>query len=127
MVDIARKNLLHDRTRFLITVVGVTFSVVLILAQIGIYLGFMQNASIIIDNTAADIWIMSKNSANFDFPMPVREGKLNKVKEVPGVAWADYLALTWLNMRLADGGSESIELIGFNPDTGIGGPWRINE
>jgi putative ABC transport system permease protein len=127
MVDIARKNLLHDRVRFLITVVGVTFSVVLIFAQFGIYLGFMQNASIIIDNTDVDIWITSANSANFDFPQGFSEAKLNKVKEVPGVAWADLLILGWAGMRLKNGGAENIELVGFNPDTGVGGPWHLVE
>ena len=127
MVDIARKNLFHDKTRFIITVVGVTFSVVLIFSQFGIYLGFMENASIIIDNTQADIWVTSKNSSNFDFPVPFSERKLNKVKETPGVAWADHLLLGWANMRRRDGGAENIELIGFNPETGVGGPWRLKE
>jgi putative ABC transport system permease protein len=127
MVDIARKNLLHDKTRFVITLIGVTFSVVLVFSQIGIYLGFMRNASIIIDNTPVDIWITSKNSANFDFPLPFSESKLNKVKEIPGVAWADKLILTWANMKKLDGGSENIELIGFNPESGIGGPWNVKD
>ncbi|MGH9895102.1 MAG: ABC transporter permease, partial [bacterium] len=127
MVDIATKNLLHDRTRFFITVVGVTISVVLIFAQIGIYLGMMQNASIIIDNTDADIWITSKNSANFDFPLPFTERKLNKVKAMPGVQWADHLVLGWGNMKLPNGGAENIEIVGFDPDTGVGGPWRLKE
>lgn len=125
MVDIARKNLFHDKTRFLITLVGVTFSVVLVFSQFGIYLGFMRNASIIIDNTPVDIWITSKNSANFDFPLPFPERKLNQVKAVPGVAWADKLILTWANLKKLDGGSENIELIGFNPETGVGGPWNL--
>lgn len=125
MVDIARKNLFHDRTRFIITVVGVTFSVVLIFSQFGIYLGFMENASIIIDNTQADIWITSKNSANFDFPVPFSELKFNKVKATPGVASADKLILGWASLRKHDGGSENIELVGFNPDSGVGGPWRL--
>ena len=88
MVDIARKNLLHDKTRFIITLIGVTFSVVLVFSQFGIYFGFMRNASIIIDNTPVDIWVTSKNSANFDFPLPFPESKVHKVKEVPGVAWS---------------------------------------
>jgi putative ABC transport system permease protein len=127
MVDIARKNLFYDRTRLVITVVGVTFSVVLVFAQFGIYLGFMQNASIIIDNTEADIWITSKNSANFDFPQPFNEFKLNRVKETPGVAAAEHLVLGWGTMRLPDGGLENIEIIGFNPESGVGGPWRLRE
>lgn len=127
MVDIARKNLLHDKTRFIITLIGVTFSVVLVFSQFGIYFGFMRNASIIIDNTPVDIWVTSKNSANFDFPLPFPESKVHKVKEVPGVAWADRLILTWANMKKRDGGSENIELIGFNPENGIGGPWTLKE
>jgi putative ABC transport system permease protein len=127
LADIAIKNLLHNRFRFVVTLLGVTVSVVLMFAQVGIYLGFMHNASIIIDNTAADIWITSKNSANFDFPMPFSEAKLNRVKEVPGVAWAEHLVLGWANMRLTNGASENIELIGFNPHTGVGGPWRLRE
>jgi putative ABC transport system permease protein len=127
MVDLARKNLLHDPTRFLITLVGVTFSVVLVFAQFGIYLGFMRNASIIIDHTPVDIWITSKNSANFDFPLPFSEQKLNKVKEVDGVAWADKLILVWATMKKRDGGSENVELVGFNPESGVGGPWNLSE
>src|SRR4029450_11483408 len=115
MVDIARKNLFHDRTRFLITVVGVTFSVVLIFSQFGIYLGFMENASIIIDNTQADIWITSKNSANFDVPVPFNERKLNKVRQTPGVEWADHLHLGWANMRRRGGGGGDSELGGRKP------------
>ncbi len=127
MVDIASKNLFHDRSRFIITVVGVTFSVVLIFAQLGIYLGFMQNASVIIDNTDADIWITSKNSRNFDFPLPFTEGKLNRARETAGVAWAEHLILGWANVKLLDGGSENIELVGFNLERGAGGPWRLKE
>jgi putative ABC transport system permease protein len=127
MVDIARKNLFHDKTRLVITVVGITFSVVLIFAQFGLYLGFMRNASIIIDNTDADFWITSKNSANFDFPLHFREAKINQVKATPGVAWAGHLIVAWANMRLHNGGAESVELIGFNPENGIGGPWRLKE
>jgi putative ABC transport system permease protein len=127
MVDIARKNLLHEPTRFLITLMGVTFSVVLVFSQFGIYLGFMRNASIIIDHTPVDIWVTSKNSANFDFPLPFSEQKLNKVKEIDGVAWADKLILIWATMKKRDGGSENIELVGFNPETGVGGPWNLRE
>ena len=127
MVDIARKNLFHDRTRFAITVIGVTFSVVLIFSQFGIYLGFMENASIIIDNTKADIWITSKNSANFDFPVPFSELKLNKVKATAGVAAAEKLILGWARCASATEALENVELIGFNPETGVGGPWRIKE
>jgi putative ABC transport system permease protein len=30
-------------------------------------------------------------------------------------------------MRLHNGGSESVEIVGFDPDDGIGGPWRLKQ
>jgi hypothetical protein len=39
MVDLARKNLLHDKLRFLITVSGVAFAVTLVFVQVGLFLG----------------------------------------------------------------------------------------
>lgn len=127
MVDIAWKNLLHDRVRFAITVVGITFSVVLILAQFGIYLGMMANASTIIDHSGADIWVTSANSANFDFALPFPERKINHVRAVPGVLWAEKLILGWGLIKKKDGGTENVEIIGFNPDSGVGAPWSMRE
>src|SRR6266851_2031157 len=43
MVDLARKNLLHDKLRFAITISGVAFAVTLVLVQIGLFLGLLEN------------------------------------------------------------------------------------
>ena len=45
MWTLARKILLHDRVKFAVAAAGVSISVMLVLVQIGLYLGFMQNAS----------------------------------------------------------------------------------
>ncbi|MBI5025775.1 MAG: ABC transporter permease [Nitrospirae bacterium] len=127
MVPISIKNLLYDKTRFAITIVGVTFAVVLIFAQIGIYLGFMKNASTIIDNINADIWVTSKDSPNFDWSRPFPEKNLNIIKGIKGIEWAEKLVFAWTMMKLPDGGTEQIELIGYNPNSGIGAPWKMKE
>ena len=127
MYAIAIKNLIYDKTRFAIALVGVTFSVVLISAQAGIFLGFMESASAIIDHTDADIWVTSKNSQNFDFAEPFPERRLNQVLRVKGVAHGEKLILGWGVMKRPDGGTEQVELIGYNPDSGIGGPWAMGE
>ena len=36
---LASRNLLHDRLRFIATVVGIVFSIVLVTVQLGLYLG----------------------------------------------------------------------------------------
>lgn len=127
MVSIARKNLFHDKIRFIITLIGVTFSVVLIFAQVGIYLGFMQNASIVIDNTDADIWITSRNTPNFDWAQAFPETKINLVRETKGILHAEKFILAWGMMKRKEGGTEQVEIIGYNPDSGMGGPWNMRE
>jgi len=89
VVSIARKNLFHDKIRFIITLIGVTFSVVLIFAQVGIYLGFMKNASMIIDKSGVDIWITSRDTPNFEWARAFPEGKINTVRGTEGVEFAE--------------------------------------
>ena len=48
MVSLARKNLLHDRMRFLITVSGVAFAVTLVLVQVGLFMGLLDKATVTI-------------------------------------------------------------------------------
>ncbi len=96
-------------------------------AQIGVYIGFVSSASQLIDNSTADIWITSKNTVNFDSAKPFPENKINKVRETKGVLWVEKIAQTWGLMKLGSGATENVQIIGFNPDNGIGGPWSMKE
>src|SRR5438309_11360613 len=96
-------------------------------SQIGVFLGFMENSGLMIDHIDADIWVTSKNSKNFDFSQAIPERKLNQVQRVEGVASAEKLILAWGNARTPDGGSENVEIVGYNPDTGLGAPWAMRE
>jgi len=127
MVSIARKNLFHDRTRFAITLIGVTVSVVLLFATIGIYLGFMQDASSIVDSVPADIWVTSKSLQNFNFAWPIPGRKLEQIREVKGVALAEKMLHSWGVIRLATGGTEQVEIIGWNLNGGLEFPWRLSK
>ena len=115
MVSIARKNLFHDKIRFAVALAGISFAVVLITVQLGVYLAFRSNVSVLIDHTEADIWITAHGLENFDFGRPFSEKKLYDVREVPGVMWATKYMLTfgywktpsWQPGNGADGGLRS--------------------
>src|SRR5262249_11124842 len=55
---LASRNLFHDRLRFVATVVGIVFSIVLVTVQLGLYLGFGRIVTTMIDHASADLWIM---------------------------------------------------------------------
>ncbi|MFA6318180.1 MAG: ABC transporter permease [Elusimicrobiota bacterium] len=115
MAIVALRNLLHDKVRFLITLAGITVAIVLIFLQGGMYLGFMKNAAGMIDRTDADVWVVSRNSPNFDWSQPFPERYVNKVRSTPGVAEAKTLIFGWAFLRLPGGGTEQVEVIGYHP------------
>ncbi|CAG0976738.1 partial putative ABC transporter permease, partial [Anaerolineae bacterium] len=127
MLYVAIRILLYDKIRSLITLLGVVFAVGLIFAQVGIYLGLMETSSVIIDHTEGDIWVTSKNNKNFDFSQPFPENIYFQVLNEEGISLAEKLIVTWGLIKKKEGGTEQIEIVGFNPDTGIGGPWEMKE
>jgi len=125
MFYVALKLMLYDKVRSFITLLGVVFAVSLTFAQMGIFLGLVETSSVIIDNTPGDIWITSKNCKNFDFSQPIPEYLYYHVLATEGVQWAENLIITWGVIKQEEGGTEQAEILGFNPETGIGGPWRM--
>ncbi|KAF0221874.1 MAG: hypothetical protein FD174_205 [Geobacteraceae bacterium] len=125
MFYVALRILLYDKIRSFITLLGVVFAVGLIFAQLGIFLGLMETSSVIIDHTPGDIWVTSKNSKNFDFSQPFPEYLYHHVRSEDGVQWAEKLIVTWALIKQKEGGTEQIEIVGYNPDSGVGGPWEM--
>ena len=125
MFYVALKIMLYDKVRSLLTLLGVVFAVSLTFAQTGIYLALLETSSVIIDHTPGDIWVTSKNCQNFDFSQPIPEYLHYHVLSTEGIQWAENLIVTWGIIKQNEGGTEQVEIVGFNPDTGIGGPWRM--
>ena len=119
MFSVALKFIMYDKTRSLLTLAGVIFSVSLIFAQMGIYFGLMETSSIIIDNTPGDIWITSKNNKNFDFSQALPEYIHELARSTKGVAQAEKMIVTWGIIKQKNGGTEQVEIIGYNPENRI--------
>lgn len=51
MVSLALRNLLHDRVRLVVTLVGIVFSVVLSAIQLGLFMGFRAATADVIART----------------------------------------------------------------------------
>ena len=55
MPPLAQRNLFHDKVRLTVTLTGIVFSVVLIVVQLGLFLGFTTATSNLIDHSGADL------------------------------------------------------------------------
>src|SRR5256885_1726365 len=123
MVDLALKTLLHDRTRFAITIAGVAFAVLLVLFQVGLFLGLLDNASVTVEHIDADLWVTSKNTPNVDFSHAFPESRVDRVRSVSGVARADNLIVSFLNIDLPSGSQESVITYALEDFERWGIPW----
>ena len=94
MIDLALKMLLDEKARFAATVLGVGFAAALVLVQVGLFFGLLENASITIDRLDADLWVTARNTPNVDFGNPFPETYVQRVRSMPGVARADNL-IVW--------------------------------
>ena len=119
MLWLAFKTLFHEKGRLFITLMGITFATILVLSQIGMYIGMMGNATSIIRHIDADLWITSRNIQNFDFANPFPEERINRVRALPDIVWAEKLILSYGFVKLANGGREQVQFVGYNPDTGV--------
>ncbi|MFZ1576536.1 MAG: ABC transporter permease [Chromatiaceae bacterium] len=122
---LAWRNLAHDRSRFVVTLIGIVFAVVLIAMQIGLFLGFSDATTVIVRHTHADFWVVARGAQNFEISLPMKERELYLARSVPGVAQAERLLVQFVPWKKPGGGDESIILIGFDLNSGLAGPWNL--
>jgi len=122
MVQLAWKMIRREKARFLITVGGVGFTVMLMLFLFGIYEGVKQGATSYVLNSPADIWVCQKNSTNLlrtsSFMPSAFEIELSGVKGVDGSTGI----LRVLATANISGKSVTLFVFGFDPMSRLGAP-----
>lgn len=124
---LAWRNLSHDRARFVVTLVGVLFAVLLMGVELGLLLGFARTTSGLVDRTHADLWITPAGTTNVDIAGRLDERRRFEALAVPGVDTVDMLMMQFAFWRKPDGGTESVSVVGFSLASGQGRPWNLAE
>src|SRR5215472_7999483 len=125
MPPLAQRNLFHDKVRLAVTLTGIVFAVVLIVVELGLFIGFTKTTSNLIDHSNADLWVTSKNVPYVEQGVPFSERKLYQVRAVPGVLEAEKFISRWVQWQRPDGRQESVQIIGMNVDGEMGRPWNL--
>ena len=104
MVSLARKNLLHDRLRFAITVAGVAFAVTLVLVQVGLFMGLLDKATVTIEQRERrHLGHLAQTRRTSTSRTPSPRPRVLRVRGVPGVERADNLIVQFMNIQLPNG------------------------
>ncbi len=125
MPPLARRNLFHDKVRLAVTLTGIVFAVVLIVVELGLFVGFTVTTSGLVDNSGADLWVTSKHVPYVELGVPFSERKLYQVRAVPGVQEAQKLIVRWTQWKRPDGRQESVQIVGIDPDSRLERPWNL--
>ena len=91
------------------------------------FLGFLTTTSGLIDRSGADLWITASRVRYIEQGVPFSERKLYTVLSTPGVAVAAKYIARFSQWQRPDGGQESVQVVGFDLDQSLGGPWNVVE
>lgn len=122
---IAWRNLIHDRVKFLITLIGISFSTILIGVQLGVLVNFLHTISIIVDHSGADLWITAKDVPSVDIPTPLQERRRFHALAIPGVAAAEPYLLQFAYFKRKDGVRQVVIVIGVRAESNMGLPFFL--
>lgn len=127
MSILAIRNLFHDKVRLTVTLTGVVFALILIAVQFGLFLGFLETSANIVDHSGIDLWITAPGLPHVNGGSPIPEKRRYKALAIEGVANVKPFLLSFANWKLPTGARESAQVVGFDVDSGLGGPWSVVE
>jgi putative ABC transport system permease protein len=122
---LASRNLFHDRLRFVATLVGIVFSVVLVMVQMGLFLGFGRMVTTMIDHAHTDIWVVPKGAKCFEDPSLLDLKLRDRVNNIKGVASVIPLVIGFSDWRLDSGEMTPVFIVGVDLKEHGLQPWNV--
>jgi putative ABC transport system permease protein len=122
---IARKNLLEDKTRFIVAQAGILFAVSLVTIQLGILRGFTRSTAMLVEYSRADLWVTHKEMVYLELSSPMPAENLQKAADIEGVAKAEVLLMRLGRWRAPGGHLSPVRIWGFNPDGQLFAGWPL--
>jgi putative ABC transport system permease protein len=126
-LTLASRNLFHDVLRFVATMVGIVFSVVLVMIQMGLFLGFGHMVTTMIDHASTDLWIVPKGAKCFEDPSLLDLKLRNKVATLDGVATVVPLVIGFSDWRQDSGEMTPVFIVGADLRDHVLEPWNLTD
>jgi len=131
-VDLALKDIRRQLGKFAATIAGVGMLLAIVLIMNGIYRGNIFDGVWLIENTAADLWVVEQGRGGpFNESSRLPADAYKSVAATPGIARASpyiaYAAQRELSRAGAAGpaASQQFTIVGYDVFGGLGGPGRL--
>jgi putative ABC transport system permease protein len=124
---LAWRNLFQDRLRFVASLMGIVFSVVLVMGQMGLYFGFSRMVTTVVDHASTDLWVVSSGARYFEDLSIISTDTGNRLRAIDGVAEVVPVVAGFSAWSQPDGAMTSVFIIGSDVTAGGLSPWNVVE
>ncbi|HTO53419.1 MAG TPA: ABC transporter permease [Myxococcota bacterium] len=120
LFTLAFKLLVNDRAKFIALLVGLTFSVFLMVQMISMFSGILLRASATVLNTGASIWVMDPAVTTVANAIPMPDYVLDAARSIDGVKYAVPLFSGGGLVKLSDGTRQAVNVVGLDDTSLVG-------
>lgn len=126
-VPLARRNLLHEKGKFLLSVLGVATALTLIVLLMGFREGLYATLTAYVDSMDADLIVAQSGvqgffASNSALPAAIHDD----VAEASGAVETGHILVADVIFTVGET-KTPVLLIGYNVETGVGGPWKLGQ
>ena len=115
MINLAAKDISHSLSKFIITAAGVGMLLGIVLIMLGVYRGMISDATTLIDDIAADVWVVQENTLGpFAEPSRLHEDLKNSLRSLDGISMTS--AMTFQNLQLPHAGGKTTRVFAIGHD-----------
>lgn len=123
MTDVALQMLYGDRSKYALLISGVCFSSILMAQGLAMFFGILSFSYATLDNARAPIWVVDPKVEQVADNQPLKDTDVDRVRSVPGVAWATSFYTGQTQARvLSSGATKPVTLVGVDTATLAGAP-----
>lgn len=123
-IPLARRNLLYERGKLILSVLGIAASLTLMMLLFGFQNGLFAAASAYVESTGADLLVTQSGAQGVFAASTIPAAVHDTLASTSGAvdiehALVNGIIFTRGNFRMP------VTLAGYDPKTGVGGPWKL--
>lgn len=126
MFSLALRNLLQEKPRLLLGILGVAFANLLVMFHLAVVIGTFSQITTYILKTRADIWVLQEGLSDITSSTSfVPSSYAAKIAQLDGVEKVTGLFLYYTSMKIKSNAA-NVFLVGYDSESGVGGPWKVS-
>jgi hypothetical protein len=122
ILRIGFKLLVNDKPKFTALLIGITFSVFLMMMMTAMFAGILNHSYSTVTNIGAEMWVMDRSVNTPTGPIPMPDYVLDVVRSMDEVSYAVPLFIGGALVKLQSGDYQSVTVVGLDDDSLFGRP-----